>query len=92
MVCLLQGQGGRTALVGFFQGQGGAAVQKIDFRLFFFWVLFLLSTVPPKFFSPCKFLPSLCVHCSLVFIGKVLLGFQTSPSTFPFLFFSSFFL
>jgi hypothetical protein len=29
-------------------------------------------------------------QCSLVFIGKVLLGFQTSPSTFPFLLFSSF--
>jgi len=27
----------------------------------------------------------------LVFIGKVLLGFQISPSTFPFLLFSSFF-
>ena len=27
----------------------------------------------------------------MVFIGKVLLGFQTSPSTFPFLFFTSFF-
>jgi hypothetical protein len=31
-------------------------------------------------------------QCSLVFIGKVLLGFQTSPSTFPFLLFSSFFV
>jgi len=28
----------------------------------------------------------------MVFIGKVLLGFQTSPSTFPFLLFSSFFV
>jgi hypothetical protein len=27
----------------------------------------------------------------MVFIGKILLGFQTSPLTFPFLFFSSFF-
>ena len=26
----------------------------------------------------------------MVFIGKVLLGFQTSPSIFPFLLFSSF--
>jgi hypothetical protein len=29
---------------------------------------------------------------SMVFIGKVLLGFQTSPSTFPFILFSSFFV
>jgi len=29
---------------------------------------------------------------SMVFIRKVLLGFQTSPSTFPFLFFSFFFI
>jgi len=28
----------------------------------------------------------------MVFIGKVLLGFQTSPSTFPFLLFFSFFV
>jgi len=28
----------------------------------------------------------------MVFIRKVLLGFQTSPSTFPFLLFSSFFV
>jgi len=28
----------------------------------------------------------------MVFIGKVLLGFQTSPLTFPFLLFSSFFV
>jgi hypothetical protein len=28
----------------------------------------------------------------MVFIGKVLLGFQISPSTFPFLLFSSFFV
>jgi hypothetical protein len=56
------------------------------FRLGFF--LF-----PPKFLSrshACP-IPPFCVHYSLVFIGKVLLGFQTSPSTFPFLFFSSFF-
>jgi hypothetical protein len=30
------------------------------------------------------------IQCSMVFIGKVLLGFQTSPSTFPFLLFSFF--
>jgi hypothetical protein len=35
--------------------------------------------------------PSLKIQCSMVFIGKVLLGFQTSPSTFPFLLFSFFF-
>jgi hypothetical protein len=38
-----------------------------------------------------KLPPSLKIQCSMVFIGKVLLGFQTSPSTFPFLLFSSFF-
>jgi len=32
------------------------------------------------------------IQCSMIFIGKVLLGFQTSPSTFPFLLFSSFFV
>jgi hypothetical protein len=38
-------------------------------------------------------LTPLCKNqCSLVFIEKVLLGFQTSPSTFPFLLFSSFFV
>jgi hypothetical protein len=31
-------------------------------------------------------------QCSLVFIGKVLLGVQTSPSTFPFLLFFFFFV
>jgi hypothetical protein len=36
-------------------------------------------------FSPLK------IQCSMVFIGKYLLGFQTSPSTFPFLLFFSFF-
>ena len=40
--------------------------------------LFLLLV---KCFSPAPFY----VHCSLVFIGKVLLGFQTSLSTFLFL-------
>jgi len=39
----------------------------------------------PKNFSPCL------LHCSMIFIGKVLLGFQTSPSTFPFFFFYIFF-
>jgi hypothetical protein len=38
-----------------------------------------------------KLAPPLKIQCSMVFIGKVLLGFQTSPSTFPFLLFSSFF-
>jgi len=36
--------------------------------------------------------PPLKIQCSMVFIGKVLLGFQTSPLTFPFLLFSSFFV
>ena len=38
-----------------------------------------------------KKIPLLKIQCSMVFIGKVLLCFQTSPSTFPFLLFSSFF-
>jgi hypothetical protein len=75
--------------VGFFQGQGGAAVEKIDFRLLVFFSCSLLS---PRNFSPRVNFSPFYVHCSLVFIGKVLLGFQTSPSTFPFLFFSSFFV
>jgi hypothetical protein len=36
--------------------------------------------------------PPLKIQYSMVFIGNVLLGFQTSPSTFPFLLFSSFFV
>jgi hypothetical protein len=39
-----------------------------------------------------KIAPPLKIQYSMVFIGKVLLGFQTSPSTFPFLLFSSFFV
>ena len=39
------------------------------FCVFFFWML-------------AKLTPSLKNQCSMVFIGKVLLGFQTSPSTF----------
>jgi hypothetical protein len=31
------------------------------------------------------------IQYSMVFIGRVLLGFQISPSTFPFILFSSFF-
>jgi len=86
LVCLLQGKRGRTALLGFFQGQGGAAVEKIDFRFFLYpWGPPKIFSTVNEFFSPCKFL------CSMIFIGKVLLGFQTSPSTFPFLFFSCFF-
>jgi len=60
---------------------GGLSVDK--FRLGFF-LLF-----PPKFHPrphACKiFLPP-CCHCNMVFIGEVLLGFQTSPLTFSFLF------
>jgi hypothetical protein len=36
--------------------------------------------------------PLLKIQYSMVFIGKMVLGFQTSPSTFPFLLFSFFFL
>ena len=43
-------------------------------------------------FFICQNCPPCKNQCSLVFIGKVLLGFQTSPSTFPFLLFSSFFV
>jgi len=69
------------------------AVEKIDFRFFSFPSRVLPKFSPPSmnFLPPCKFSPPFCVYCSLVFIGKVLLGFQTSPSTFPFLFFSFFF-
>ena len=56
-----------------------AGCERDRFRVFL--PLFYLSKLPPL----CK------NQCSLVFIGKVLLGFQTSPSTFPFLLFSSFF-
>jgi hypothetical protein len=45
--------------------------------------LFLFVKIPP---------PHLKIQYSMVFIGRVLLGFQISPSTFPFLLFSSFFL
>ena len=48
---------------------------------------FLLPFPPSRIFSP----PWIFLR-SIVFIGEVLLGFQTSPSTFPFLLFSSFFV
>jgi hypothetical protein len=41
---------------------------------------------------PVHFFLLLFFYCRLVFIGKMLLYFQTSPSTFPFLFFSFFFV
>jgi hypothetical protein len=58
------------------------------------WLLgFLWFRVSCGFFSNVsKINPPFKNQCSLVFIGKVLLGFQTSPSTFPFLLFSSFFV
>jgi hypothetical protein len=78
MVCwLLRGR----SWVGW-DGWGAAVWVVMDLGLGF--VLF------PPFFS--KLPPTLKNQCSLVFIGKVLLGFQTSPSTFPFLLFSSFFV
>jgi len=45
---------------------------------------FFRPLASPKNFTPPLSFP---FYCSMVFIGKVLLGFQTSPSTFPFLFF-----
>jgi hypothetical protein len=44
------------------------------------------------FFDVVKIAPPSQNQYSMVFIGKVLLGFQTSPSTFHFLLFSSFFV
>jgi len=61
---------------------GGGCLGSDGFR-------FRVCFVSPFFF---KIAPPLKNQCSLVFIGKVLLGFQTSPSTFPFLLFSSFFV
>jgi len=64
------------------RGGGGGSREKEGFRVRYFLYFFLmLSKLPP-----------LKNQCSLVFIGNVLLGFQTSPSTFSFLLFSSFFL
>jgi hypothetical protein len=67
------------------QGRRGAAAlleKKDGFRVRFFCIFFVVKNIPPIVKN----------QCSLVFIGKVLLGFQTSPSTFPFLLFSSFFV
>jgi hypothetical protein len=65
------------------QKRGGRLLLKKDgFRVRFFFVFLLMF---PKLSPPLK------IQCSMVFIGKVLLGFQISPSTFPFLLFSSFF-
>jgi len=50
-------------------------------RFFFCCRVFL----PPP--HACQFFSSLVFYCSMVFTEKVLLGFHTSPSTFPFLFF-----
>ena len=65
------------------KGEGGAAAlleKKNGFRFRFFCI----------FSDVVKITPLLKIQCSMVFIGKVLLGFQTSPSTFPFLLFFSF--
>jgi hypothetical protein len=62
---------------------GGSSWKKDGFRVRFFSIfLWCCQNCPP----------SLKNQCSLVYIEKVLLGFQTSPSTFPFLLFSSFFV
>jgi hypothetical protein len=66
------------------RGRGAAALlKKRGLGLGFFCIFFFLMF--PKLSPPLK------IQCSMVFIGKVLLGFQISPSTFPFLLFSSFF-
>ena len=62
---------------------GGGSREKDGFRFRYFFVFFP---------DVVKIAPSLKIQCSMVFIGKVLLGFQISPSTFPFLLFSSFFV
>jgi len=62
---------------------------------FFLGLGFSLFVHPPLNFlrpHPCKFFSPHFFHCSMLFIGEVLLGLQTSPSTFPFLFFSFFFI
>jgi hypothetical protein len=61
-----------------FLGEGEEKVKL--FRVFSFFVL------PPQIAK----IPPFKIQCSMIFIGKVLLGFQTSPSTFPFLLFSFF--
>jgi len=62
-------------------GEGEEGVQLLGFFFFFCVAFSYLQNCPP-----------LQNQCSMVFIGKILLGFQISPSTFPFLLFSSFFL
>jgi len=66
-------------------GEGGGCfgLDRFRVRFFPFFVLPLQITKYP--------LSPLQNQYSMVFIGKVLLGFQTSPSTFPFLLFFSFF-
>jgi hypothetical protein len=60
---------------------GGAPLKKMGLGLGFFCI----------FSDVVKIAPPLKIQYSMVFIGRVLLGFQISPSTFPFLLFSSFF-
>ena len=83
-----QGKGGLRPpllpLVFFSMGMGGAApCKKTGLGLGFFFCIFLMF---PKLTPPLK------IQYSMVFIGRVLLGFQISPSTFLFLLFSSFFV
>ena len=76
---LVFSKGGAAVLV----SKGGSCRRKgFRFTVFSFlpsFIFFNSSPVSPFF------------HCSMIFIGEVLLGFQTSPSTFPFLSFSFFF-
>jgi hypothetical protein len=70
---------------GFFLcSSGGRLVPWLEIKDRFSLGFLVFSHYFAKLSPPCK------NQCSLVFIGKVLLGFQTSPSTFPFLLFSSF--
>jgi hypothetical protein len=81
------GAAGRTGRMRRKKNQPPPPSGKDRFRLFFFRVFFSCVLSPPNY----QKIPPLKIQCSMVFIGKVLLCFQTSPSTFPFLLFSSFF-
>ena len=67
------------------EGRVAALEKQFRFRVYFFGCPFssqiFSASLPVNFSSP------FYSHCSMVFIVEVLLGFQTSPSTFPFLFF-----
>jgi hypothetical protein len=64
------------------EGRRLSLKKKMGLGLGFFVFFLMLSKLPPL----------LKIQYSMVFIGRVLLGFQISPSTFPFLLFSSFFV